>query len=429
MTAPLMRSQQGMALAQDLATLQRLRSWIPIPPEAKRHQISDSFMADVRSKEQDVLAKQNANVDNQINDFKSKLNAPSSNFVIGLSLSLGSGTVPGLFFEYNGVGVSATLSMPNVVLVAPILGPWQLPPYPLILSSPISAASDVNLPSVPKALDSDVVQNPRSQILTADVGQLGFDVHASYPTLDWNTLLSQSSFIGRSWLMSQISVATPLLTQGEIAQITAGLQNPTFPLDLANLVAAKAIQAAPGGFQSSIGALLSDQTAAKVCKNGSWSDCGIAAKQALDKLPGTAAEIASLALLWGTAYDAQYDSLRKRGHLDRSTPDSEKFYEAVKSKIDPREIVKDRAEDAVLKWAFSLAKLGCVLEWVKLPPIEALKQFFKSSEIATDYDELRLANDIIQQEIALQLGPYLKPDWNSRLSTAVDQSTPQWRVP
>jgi hypothetical protein len=178
-----------------------------------------------------------------------------------------------------------------------------------------------------------------------------------------------------------------------------------------------------------VGALLSNQTAADACRNGTWSNCGISVKQALDKHPGTAADIAGLAVLWGAAYNTQYEVLRRQGRIERSTPDSERFYEAVKSKIDPREIAKDRVEDAILKWVFSLAKIGFVLEWVRLPVVEAVKQFFKSSEIATDYDELQLADDIIQQEIALQLTPYLKPDWNTRLSTAVDDAAPQWRVP
>ena len=106
----------------------------------------------------------------------------------------------------------------------------------------------------------------------------------------------------------------------------------------------------------------------------------------------TPADIAGLFVVWGKSYNEQYDSLRKKGRLERSTPDSEKFYEAVKSKIDPREIAKDHAEDAVLHWVADMAHVGVVLEWVNLPVVQALKKFFESSEISTDYDELRLAN-------------------------------------
>jgi hypothetical protein len=428
MTAPLMRTQEGMALAQDLAALQRLSSFLPTPPEAKRHRISDSFMAAVRSAEQSTLASQNQAVDVQVSDFNSKVHGPQNNFTVGFSLSMGAGTVPGLFFQYNGVGINAALPLPNVVLVAPVLNEWQIPKT-LMFSSTTAAPLPISLPNIPNP--GEIGRSAAAGLPAAAAlgDQPGFDLHISFPTLDWGSLLSQSNFVGRSWLMNEVSAATPTLTQDQITQITAALQRPTFPLDLANLVAVKAEQASASNFQASMNSLLLNQSAAEICKGGSWSNCGVAIKEALDKHPSTAAGIAGLAALWGQAYDAQYDSLRKQGRLERSTPDSEKFYEAVKSKIDPLDIAKDHAEDAALKWVFGLAKIGFVLEWVRLPAVEVLKQSFKSSDTASDYDELQLADDIIQQEIALQLAPFLKSDWNSRLSTAVDQATPQWKVP
>jgi hypothetical protein len=286
-----------------------------------------------------------------------------------------------------------------------------------------------DLPNGPDPLAADLSGDPPLEALGQPDTQPGFNLQTSYPTLQWGSLLSQNNFAGRGWLMNQISVATPSLTQGQIDQITAALKRPTFPVDLANLVASKAAQVSQSSFGASIGDLVSNQTAADVCTNGGWSNCAIAVKQALDKHPGTPSNIAALAELWGTTYDAQYDSLRKQGHLERSTPDSQKFYEAVKSKLDPTEIAKDHAEDAVLRWAFSLARLDFVLKWVDLPPVQALKQFFDGSETASDFDELQLSDDILQQQLAMQLAPFLKPDWKPRLSTAVDQSKAQWLIP
>ncbi len=43
-----------------------------------------------------------------------------------------------------------------------------------------------------------------------------------------------------------------------------------------------------------------------------------------------------------------------------------------------------------------------------------LKAFFSSSEIASDYSELKLMNDSIQKKLAGLLAPHMKPDWRLR---------------
>jgi hypothetical protein len=67
-----------------------------------------------------------------------------------------------------------------------------------------------------------------------------------------------------------------------------------------------------------------------------------------------------------------------------------------KSKIDPLEIAEDKAIDALAKKYFS--RLAPILEWAGSPIAEALKAFFDSSEIATDYDELRLIMTIFSRK-------------------------------
>jgi hypothetical protein len=161
----------------------------------------------------------------------------------------------------------------------------------------------------------------------------------------------------------------------------------------------------------------------RVCEVGTWSQCGVAVKQALDERPSDPREVLNIALAWGAGYDKQFDRLRRAGRLESSTPDSEKIYEAVKDKLDPKEIAKDRALEALVKKHF--ARAAPVLEFANGPIAAALFAFFDSSEIASDYDELRHMNVEIQKEVVELLGPALRPDWRPKLQNAVQQAVPQ----
>jgi hypothetical protein len=59
----------------------------------------------------------------------------------------------------------------------------------------------------------------------------------------------------------------------------------------------------------------------------------------------------------------------------------------------------------------------------------ALQAFFNSSEIATDYDELRLMNDDLQSRFMEKLGPSLRPNWKNLLNSATQQAAPQLVAP
>lgn len=175
-----------------------------------------------------------------------------------------------------------------------------------------------------------------------------------------------------------------------------------------------------------LSAQLEGQTAEDACSKGTWANCGMAVKKELDKAP-PAQRTVELALLWEKAYDARFNELRRSGKLERSTPDSEKIYEAVKEKLNPIEIAKDKAKEELLKKY--LPRLAPLMKWAGGPIGTALQAFFNSSEIATDYDELRLMNNDLQELILKQLSPLLKPDWNAQLRQAVEAAGPQLRMP
>jgi hypothetical protein len=81
---------------------------------------------------------------------------------------------------------------------------------------------------------------------------------------------------------------------------------------VAKLLAAKAAEAS--GLP--LGPLQLDPNVADTCKNGTWSNCGVAIKQQLDRNPANPIDVAELAALWGAAFDAQYDVLRNETATD-----------------------------------------------------------------------------------------------------------------
>ena len=172
-------------------------------------------------------------------------------------------------------------------------------------------------------------------------------------------------------------------------------------------------------------------SADEVCPKSTWANCGMAVKAELARQPGDPKRILTLGGLWAASYDKQYDFLRSRGRLERSTPDAEKIFAEVESKVNPIDIVSDKVKDKVLEAAVKryLAKLAPILKFASSPLAAALKAFFESSEIASDYDELRLMNDDLQTSISTQLSPYLKPDWKTRLNSAVQAAAPSLQKP
>jgi len=169
------------------------------------------------------------------------------------------------------------------------------------------------------------------------------------------------------------------------------------------------------------------QTEEEVCHKGTWTNCGIAVKRALEKRPADPKRVVELAGFWGSSYGERYDFLRRQGLLEKSTPDSQKIFEEVNSRLNPIEIAKDKIEEAFLKRYLSL--LASVVVWANKPLAVALKSFFESSVIATDYQELELMNRPIQQLVISSVESHLRPDWREKLGKAVEAAGPQIKKP
>lgn len=193
---------------------------------------------------------------------------------------------------------------------------------------------------------------------------------------------------------------------------------------LRNLVALVGMLAASTALGTNAFAL----SAVEACR-GTWSNCGVAVKIELEKRPSDAKTVVDLAGLWAVAYDKQFNWLRSKGKLQQSTPDADKIFEAVRSKLDPLDIASDKVRDKVVEALLKryLAHLAPIVQFASGPIGEALKVFFDSSEIATDFDELRLMNDDIQRRLGSLLEPYLKPNWQALVNRATQEAIPTIR--
>jgi hypothetical protein len=172
---------------------------------------------------------------------------------------------------------------------------------------------------------------------------------------------------------------------------------------------------------------LAAQSAEDACHKGTWATCGVIIKRELDKRPSDPKRVVDLVGLWGEAYVTRFNELRKQGRIEKSTPDADKIFEEVNAKLNPIEIAKDKLEERLLKKYLSW--LATIMEWADKPIAIVLKAFFNSSEIATDYQELRLMNDSIQKVAVSLLEPHMRSDWKDKLGIAVRAAGPQLRRP
>lgn len=172
-------------------------------------------------------------------------------------------------------------------------------------------------------------------------------------------------------------------------------------------------------------------TATQVCESSTWSNCGAAVRAELDRNPTDPKTILTLANAWAVSYDKQYNWLRSKGKLQQSVPDSEKIFDELRSKVDPLDIVTDKVKDKLIETAVKryFSRLAPLVAVASGPIGQGLKAFFTSSDIATDYDELRLMNDDIQSRVGRLLAPYLKTDWKAMLTNAAQQAVPSLKKP
>jgi hypothetical protein len=162
---------------------------------------------------------------------------------------------------------------------------------------------------------------------------------------------------------------------------------------------------------------------ADLCRDRTWSNCGIAVKQRLDANPTELFQILALAESWGNAFDKEYEVLRKKGRLERAVPDSVKIKERLWEQINPISLAKDAALDAIVKRYF--ARLAPFIKFATGPIRSVVDAAIIPSDIATDYDELRMMNDDIQRKIAGLLRPHLRPDWELLFQNAAASAAPQ----
>jgi hypothetical protein len=423
MTAPLLKSQAGQDFAEDLAAIQNLVTILP--PAASNHtDITDDFMGRLRTAQQESIKNVDEQVDAEVATMNAQLSPQTqSNFEIGFSIGMGQASGIGLYFSYKGVPISIAFPLTSPAPGAPTLPPITIPAVPL-MSPTRSIAGETEL-LAGDTIGPDFSGGSVPALGAQDSTSISSEINTSLPELNWASLLAQSNYVGRTWLNNQVALATPLLTPEQLAQISEGLNQPTFPADLAKLVATKAAEASSNTNGSPVDGPITGQSAINTCKTGTWSNCGIAVKQELDKNPADPKEVIALAGLWGKAFDAQYHALRQTGHLEQATPDDERVEEILNGILNPIDIATDHAEDAILKQC--LGGFGFIVEWSSNPAVGTLKTFFDNSpEVATDYDELLLMDDLIQREVGEQLEPFMKPTWQTQLSQAIDQAAPQW---
>jgi len=168
--------------------------------------------------------------------------------------------------------------------------------------------------------------------------------------------------------------------------------------------------------------------ASQACRRGTWINCGLAVRHELAALtPSDTKAVIDLAVSWANAYDVQIEALRRQGRLERATPAAERVERVLDENFNPISIAQDQAEEALLKRY--LPKLAVLFEWASAPWVAAAKAYFDGQDIATDYDELRQANDLIQEQIMTLLAPHLRSDWKDRLNEIAVAAGAQLKKP
>lgn len=244
------------------------------------------------------------------------------------------------------------------------------------------------------------------------------------PPIDWGSVLTPNNLISRDWLNREIQLARPLLTQAKLAAITHALQLPTFPVDLAQLVTQKAIEAA--GAAAPLLPGTPPPTVQITCANQVWSSCGIEVKNALDNTQDLGQAV-QLAATWSDAFNKAYDDLRRTGHLEHAVPESEIISEVLNQNFNPAEILVDHVQDQAVEHYFP--HLASLYKFAKTPIVVALRAFFDTQDIGTDLDDLLTMDNAIQESINTIVRPHLKPDFQDRLADLVTRSTPALQAP
>ena len=180
------------------------------------------------------------------------------------------------------------------------------------------------------------------------------------------------------------------------------------------------------GPQSTPASEPSSRQAEDVCSNSTWSNCGVVVKRELENTQDVKRTV-DLAFIWSNAFGKEYDTLRKRGRLEKAVPESERIREVLNDNFNPVEIAKDQAREVLLERCCKT--VAFIMKWAGAPMIAALQAYFDGQDTATDWDELRNMNDELQGIVLSRMRPYMRPDWQARLTGAVEQSRQQLKLP
>lgn len=164
----------------------------------------------------------------------------------------------------------------------------------------------------------------------------------------------------------------------------------------------------------------------KACAEGTPMTCGGVVQDALRSLGDDPRRALELGLLWGRAFEGEVERLKRAGRLKTAERDADKIQGWFEDQIDPLSHAQDAALEALLKKY--LPRLATVLGLLEAP-LGGFAAFFDSSEIATDFDELRFLNDQIQERIAAKISPHLDKAWRVEYEKIGRRAGPALRTP
>lgn len=415
MIAPLLRTADGTRLASDLLRMQELAARAPAPSVVSPH-ISDQFVSDQRAEEARNLAAVNAKADKQIEDAEAAIaQKPDSQWSIGISVGVSGYIGAVLSFSYNGNSLDIPISGPGENVPDFTIPAFNFPGE----AAPIAVANDQqnDEQTVPA---SGSVQNQQAagavSMTTADGSEMSMLLGQG----EMGTLLNADNETGRILLEQELDDAKPLLSNSQLEAITNALKAPQIPDSIATLIAKESAAASRQGREGG-----TDTPTSSACSSDSWVICGYSIKNALEEGPKKPEEIVALAGLWGKSFNNRYDQLRRDGGLETTTIDQTTFSSVLSDRL--QGMAEDAAMDALLNGY--LDELPAIIKFALGPAretIEKTKSRFDSiPAVASDYDELLMMNDEIQTDIAADLEPFLKQNWQQDLEAHLTQDLPK----
>jgi len=154
------------------------------------------------------------------------------------------------------------------------------------------------------------------------------------------------------------------------------------------------------------------------CPKESAANCAQATLTALRAAPKSPREVLRIATVWSQRYESRLDSLQRAGQAKKSDPFRTTLPGFIAEELNPISIAEDAAVDALAKKYFP--RLAPLLHLIPTKVAVPLKAFLGSTETATEYDELRNDNDLVQQLVESLLDPYLKAGWRKSVTGAME---------